>query len=481
MKKLFIYTVLAIGAVASFSSCKKELNALPTQALVEGAVVTDQKSAEVALNGAYAKLAMQTSIFTSASTGWSGVREIMPAQLAGWMQYAFGRSIENTNIFLPTQTSFYWTPNYTQLNAVNITIEEVGKLPDTKFTGSRKKEILGEGSFLRAYAHFNLLAYFSEWYKINSPLGVLLRKEPLRLSNASQERSTVKESYDYILEDLDFAIANAANVRPNYYANKAAAKVLKMRVLMMRGQGSDYADVIALANDVIANTGGTDYQLENKLRDLFQVKGLTSKEVILGITPYASQTGKFRNYQFVQSGVYLTTKDFVNLLQGDPRNTWMYTRIGSLLPVHATMVSQNKLDSFYFTKYHGAKVEESYAIRLTEVYLLKAEAIVRSGGNISDARAILMNIMQRAERTDFTSINNATTPAEMLKEIVLEYSRNMASENGMEYLALLRLPLAAITQIRPTIKAEFQYILPVPTTEFQLNPVFGLQNTGYPK
>ena len=98
MKKLAIYTLLAMGISVNFSSCKKELNALPTQALVEGAVVTDQKSAEVALNGAYAKFAMQTSIFTSASTGWSGVREILPAQLAGWMQYAFGRTIEQQSI-----------------------------------------------------------------------------------------------------------------------------------------------------------------------------------------------------------------------------------------------------------------------------------------------------------------------------------------------------------------------------------------------
>lgn len=474
-----IYIILLVAFVATLSSCSKDLNALPTQALVEGAVVTDQKSAEVVLNGAYAQFAQQTTTASTASTGWSNTREIFPAQLAGWMQYGFGRSFENTNLLTPAQTAGYWTPNYSLLNAANVVIEEVGALPDSKFTSSRKKEIIAEARFLRAYAHFNLLGFFSEWYNLNSPLGVMLRKEPLRLSNAAKMRGTVKESYDFILEDLDFAIANAANIRPNFYANKAAAKALKLRVLMLRGQGNDYADIITLANEILGNTGGTDYQLENKLRDLFQVKGLTSKEVILGLTPYPNQTGKFRNYQFVQSGVYFTTREFISLLQNDPRSTWMYTRVGSLLPVHASMVTRS--DSTYFTKYHGPKVEESYAIRLTEVYLLKAEAIVRSGGNLADARAILRTILERAEVTNFSSINNATTSAQMLVEIYKEYSRNMASENGTDYLALLRLPLTTISQWRATITAQYQFILPVPATEFQLNPAFGDQNTGYPK
>lgn len=478
MKKSALYIIIVVGAAAAYSSCSKELNAPPTQALVEGSVVTDQKSAEVALNGVYAQFAQQAVSASVQSTNWAFMREIFPAQLGGWMQYAFGRTYENTNLLTPSQTAGYWTPNYSLLNAANVAIEETGKLPDSKFTSGRKNEIIAEARFLRAYAHFNLLAFFSEWNKISSPLGAMLRKEPLRLSNAAQTRSTVQETYDFILEDLDFAIANAANTRPVYYANKTAAKALKMRVLMLRGQATDYADIITIANDIM---GGTAYQLENKLKDLFQLKGLTSKEVILGITPYPNQTGKFRSYQFVQSGTYLTTKEFINLLQGDPRSGWMHAKVSEVLPVNPTMVAQNKLDSSYLTKYNGPKIEESYAIRLTEVYLLKAEAIVRGGGSLSDARALLKTILERAEVTDFTAINNATTPDQMQVEIYKEFSRNMASENGMDYLALVRLPLETIKQFRPTITNEYQFILPVPTTEFQLNPAFGEQNTGYPK
>lgn len=460
------------GSAAALSSCS-QLDALPTQARTEGNVILDQKSAEVALNGVYNRFVGQTTSRSFITHFWTTLHEIWPAQLSGYLQYAFGRTqIENDALLPPTGTSFFWTPNYSILNAANVVITEVDGLEDSRFTGSRKKEILAEARFLRAYAHANLLSYFAEWFKIGSPLGVLLRKEPLKLSNAAQKRSTVKESYDFIMEDLDYAIANAADIRPNYYANKTAAKALKLRMLMMRGQGTDYTDAITLADDIM-NDG---YELEGNLRDLFQLKGLTSKEVILGITPYPNQTGRLQNYEYIQSGAYFATSQFRDLLANDPRSTWMYRTVGTSNPTTTPYK-----DSIYLSKYYGPKVEEAYAFRLTEVYLLKAEAIVRSGGSINDARALLRTVMEKAGVTDFTAIDNATTPEQMLVELYKETARNMTAEDGIEWRSLLRLPFATIQQFRPAITEQRQYILPIPAEEFQLNPAIGDQNTGYPK
>ncbi|MFL5787839.1 MAG: RagB/SusD family nutrient uptake outer membrane protein, partial [Flavisolibacter sp.] len=252
---------------------------------------------------------------------------------------------------------------------------------------------------------------------------------------------------------------------------KTAAKALKLRILMLRGQAADYTAAVALANDIIGNPA---YQLETTMKDLFQVKGLTSKEVILGVTPYPSQVGKRSRYEYVQSSVYLASPQFRNLLANDPRKTWMFAK-----PINP-LTSQIK-DSFYLTKYFGPKVEESYTFRLTEVYMLKAEAIVRSGGNLVEPKTILKNIEGRAGVTDFSAIDNASTADEMLLEIYREFSRNMVAEDGIEWFALLRLPFATVKQLRPTITDQKQYILPIPSTEFQLNPTIGEQNPGYPK
>ena len=238
---------------------------------------------------------------------------------------------------------------------------------------------------------------------------------------------------------------------------------------MMKGQGTDYADVVTLANDIIANPA---YTLETTMKDLFQVKGLTSKEVILGATPYPNQVARKAVYEFVQSSVYIVTPGFRNLLNTDPRKTWMYTK--------ATSSSQASIrDSFYLTKYNGPKVEDSYVFRLTEIYLMKAEALVRSGGSMTEAKNILKNIEGRAGVTDFAAIDNATTADQLLLEIYREVSRNMVAEDGIEWFSLLRFPFDTVKQLRPTIKDQKQYILPIPTTEFQLNPSIGPQNPGY--
>src|SRR5690606_8188085 len=122
-----------------------------------------------------------------------------------------------------------------------------------------------------------------------------------------QKRSSVKESFEYILQDIDYAIENAADRRPVFNANKTAAKALKMRVLMLHGQSPDYTEVIKLADEILGNP---DYQLESSLRDLMQVKGLTSKEVILGVTPFPNQSGKRWRYEFVSSSLYLVAPEF---------------------------------------------------------------------------------------------------------------------------------------------------------------------------
>lgn len=469
MKRIFLYTAIVLFA-ATQSACEKALNAPPAQSVVDNNLVVDQASAEIALNGAYHRFAGVSTVLSANSTYWYS-REILPAMMAGFMQYGFGAQLSQTNEFTPASTGD-WTLPYNILNAANGTIKGVEALADSKFSGNRKKEILAEAKFLRAYAHFFLLSYFAEWYKIESPYGVMLRKQPLQFSAGTDPRSSVKDSYDFILQDLDEAILNCSDTRPVYYANKVAAKALKIRVLTARGQAVDYGNIISLANEIIGNT---KYQLEPNLKDLFQVKGIASAEVLLGVTPFAAQQGQKALFEYVQSSVFLATKQFRDLLQNDPRNTWMYRKV-TTSPTTALSV-----DSFYLSKFAGAKYEEIYAFRLTEVYLLKAEAIARSGGDLNEAKTLLKTVMTKAGVTSFTAVDNATTKDEVIYQIFLEFSRNMTAEGGIEWMALLRLPFDRVKQVKPSIKAQYQYILPIPATEFQLNPGIGEQNPGYPK
>lgn len=476
MKRLLTYIVLFIF-IGGHVACDKQLSAPPANARVEGTAITDQKTAQIALNGVYYRFA---NVNSNNVTDWT-THEVAGGMFSGMLGSGLGPLPEESNNNAGGNSgTLIWNESYLLLNAANGVIQGVQSVADNAFTGSRKKEILGESRFLRAYAHFRLLVYFGEWYKQNSAFGVLLRDELSTLSNIAKARSSVSDSYQFILNDLDFAIANSPATNNNYYVTKWAAMALKMRVLISRGQPADYAEVINLANNIVQNG---PYSLEDNLQDLFYVKGLSSNEVILGVKPQPNQEAFYyilsRAYFPVQSSLFVATAAFKNLLQNDPRGTWM---VGPATPFQAYSPNTN-----YFTKYiaYGGATsqltETSYAIRLTEVYLLQAEAIIRSGGSVAAAKTLIKTVMGKAGVTDFSAIDNANTPGDLLLQNYYEVARNMTGEDGLEWMALLRLPFNTVKQLKPTIINQVQYIYPVPTTEFSLNPAFGDQNPGYNK
>ena len=475
MKALYKIMVIVLVVALNYG-CEKNLSAPPKNAKVEGNTIIDQATSQIALNGAYYNFANATNI----KTDWQ-MHQLLPAQFAGYIGYGFGTSNPELNL-TENSSGTYWEESYRALNAANGVIAGVNQLSDNAFSGNRKKEILAEAKFIRAYVHFKVLSYYAEWYKINSTQGVLLRDELSTLTNILKKRSTVKESYDFILEDLDEAIANAPATNPNHYATKWAAIVLKMRVLMNRAGAGDYNSVMQLADQILQSP---DYALESSQQNLFRVSGLASKEVILGIKPQALQMSdpysKTRQYWPSASALYVATQALKELFAGDPRESWI---IGP-----ATPYQEYSPNTTYFGKYVQAGstpsvvTETDYVFRLTEVYLLKAEAIVRSGGSLSDAKALVHTIQQKggltAANAPYAAIDAANNAADLLVQIFKETSRSMVAEDGSEWMALLRLPFETVKQLKPTISNQFQYIIPVPRTEFVYNPQFGEQNTGY--
>jgi len=471
--KRIIYTILGVALLAGVS-CKKELAKLPENAKVDGNTILDQRTSEIALNGIYYRFANVNG--GNNVTDWQE-HEVAPAAFAGYLGYGYGADPAEENQYANSWlfAGSYWTSSYAVINAANGVIKGVNQLKDNAFTGDRKKEILAEAKFLRAYANFKLLSYFGQWFDLSSPYGVLLRDEFVSVGNISKSRSNVKDSYVSILADVNEAIANGPADKPNFNATRWAAMALKMRVLLSHAQPQDYPVVIALADSIILHS---KYTLEPQTKDIFYTKGLGSAEVILGIRPQQNQESYYYNvssqYWPGASSLYVAKTGLKDLLENDPRLSWM---IGS--------ANENEPGTYFFLKYikEGTKAttvsETAYAFRLTEVYLLKAEAIVRSGGSLADARVILKNIMGHAGVTDFSAVDNATTTNAMLKQLYLEISRNLVGEDGQEWIALLRLPSSLVQELRPTANDKIRYILPVPHDEFIRNPAFGAQNPGY--
>lgn len=474
MKNLYqVYILLALTLIVSVS-CNKQLDALPENAKVEGNTIVDQPSANIALNGAYYVLANADNT----QIKWSA-NKVLGSMAAGYIAYGAGSYNEEVNNFALTTYTDQWGRYYSLINAANGVISGVNTLPDSKFVGTRKAQIIAESRFLRAYASFKLLSLFGQWFDINSKYGIIIADQFNTLTNINKPRSSVKDSYAFIVNDLDYAIANGAAtaVNTNIYANKWTAMALKMRVLLSRGQADDYPQSVTLGNTILS---GSPYRLENRLQDVFYTKGLQSSEVMLGIQPQAGQELLINNentsLNFASARPprpFQATAALRNLYAGDPRQNWV---VGNAVPGNKT---------FYFIKYvQQAQVatrlsEAAYAFRLTEVYLMLAEATVRSGGDLNAARTLLKTVLSKAGVTDFNAVDNAGGNDALLIQLYYEYARNLVGEDGSEWLALLRLPFNTVKTLRPSITSQIQYILPIPRSEIVNNPNFGDQNPGY--
>jgi hypothetical protein len=442
---------------------------LPTQVKVDGNLIVDQKSAEIALNGAYYRYAVcGLDNYNVPTTSCFNDFEIYPAQFGGVLLYYQGAQPLESHAL--NATSYYasglWFDSYQSLYAANGVISQMEAAPDGWFQSGRKTGIIGEARLLRAFTHYNLLRWFAQYYDYTSSYGALIRNEVAVTGNIAKDRSTVKESYDAVLQDIDYAIEHCPESNAKYYLNKWVAKGLKARVLMMRGQSGDYAQVVSLTTDILSNS---PYQLEDKLQDIFYLKGLESQEVMFGIQPKEGQTRKMEAYYYRNVTQFYPTEKFLSLFDNDPRREWLFTNNLITKYLHNDNPVATLLE------------EVNYQMRLTEFYLLKAEALVLTGGDKNEVRALLKDVMATAGITDLSAVDKATSDNDLLSLIFEETLKNLFCESGRELEIMMRMPKSIVQPFNSFCDAPDVMILPIPAEEFKQNPVLSQQNPGYSK
>lgn len=472
MKYHYIRPLLFILLAGTLWGCKKELNVYPTTSEVDGNVIVDAKSATTALNGVYYQFADAGLDYNSVpSVKWVDVNEAIPSQLTGMLFNVSGGTLSTHDYKVDSyETPVIWDYGYNIVNAANGFLKNIA--PVTFITPSVKQEMEAEAKFLRAYANSELLLYYGQYYNPNSAYGIILRNEFVTPDNIAIPRAGVEECYDSIVSDLDNAVAYLPPANTQIaYASSWAAKLLKARVLINRGASGDYAGVISLTNDVISNG---PFALEPNLKDLFWTKGLSSTEVILGVQPYAVQDYKYSDYQYYAQ--YIASDSMMSFFNGDPRQSWVYQTAASPYGPEPEL-----------TKYYPGSVtaiapvavaENSYALRLTEAYLLEAEALTLSGGSLAQAKTLLETVLSHAGVTDFTAVDAQTTASGLQLLIVQEEMRNFVGEAGQDWYAVRRLPFAIVQSMIPTLGSQDLLILPIPQSEMTANGKM-VQNPNY--
>jgi hypothetical protein len=266
MKKIS-YFILAIGLALGIASCEKMLEYPPEGAILAEDALKTPDDAQRLLNSCYDVIA---NLFDGK---YQNICELMSDNMAEPNGLDFNAVYNReTNFFTPTTNGTYGDFYYAiyRCNSLMKNFDLIDGLSD-----SDRNRMEAEAKFIRAFCHFNVVKIWAQPYGYtanNSHLGIILRREA---SNEPLSRSTVAESYAFILEDLEYAYANLPETNGNYATKNAAAGLMAMVYFQMNNyiQAEQYASLVI-------NTGS--YTMSDTL-DRFPANPELNPETVFGI------------------------------------------------------------------------------------------------------------------------------------------------------------------------------------------------------
>jgi hypothetical protein len=376
MKLNLSKTIMVLAVVFATAGCEKFLEKPPEGQLNESEALKDETGVLKFLNGEYTLVGDNDFLGGRIQS----ITDALADQLDGSRfsgDYAEIYKRQNS-IFGGTRDALY-KKGYRIINVANIVLTKLSLVSD-----ANRDNVEGQALFMRALAHFELVRLFAQpwgYSQDNSHFGIPLRTE---VSLPSVQRSTVKEVYDQIIEDLKDAVELLPTTYPKYYkATKWSAKALLAKVYF---QMNDHTNAYSYAADVVNNGG---FVLDNNYNNRFST-GLSTE----GILVIANETNRFMpggelrsNYRSDQGSIpFLNyTSTFYNYATTDPsdvRKAWYSNTL------HAGYFVQRKYNKDFF---------DLPVIHLTEIKLILAESGAKQGGAALTAAITNLNqILTRA-------------------------------------------------------------------------------------
>lgn len=225
--------------------------------------------------------------FDDAQTSQAYLAALYANTLNGWPVNQGNYADESGSIIGPdwittnNGTMKYWP--YDVIRRINILLTE---LPEGAVAEDEKATMIGQAKFLRAYHYFRMVYYHG---------GVPIIKTPQELTDdLNVSRNSTAECFDFIIQDLDEAIA----ALPNKYdgdnrgkVDKASAMAFKGRVLLYKASpqfnssnpydNQYWNDAYAANKEAKDFLDANGYGLLENYVDIFETKG--HKENILSV------------------------------------------------------------------------------------------------------------------------------------------------------------------------------------------------------
>lgn len=497
----FLFCVFFISPVL-YLACNKKLLDKPSPTQSEGTYFANEAQFRTAILGVYATL---TDYYSSSNAGGG----FGSAELQAWFLPGDDLSIGNGNSFeifkgltgSDGALNQVWKSSYIMIGRANKVIERATNVPATVFTTpGLRNAITGEALFLRAFAHFHLWNLFG-----TAPVDTIV---PISTDEFNIPSSAGTELLDQAISDLTRAstllpTSWAANDLGRVTANSAYGMLGKVLVFRASANKSaaDYQAAITEFNKIsgislTTNFGDNfDVAKENNAESLFEFQGgpniknedqnswLANDICDCGVAGSYFQMFSDGAGGYMGGGRYAATTKIQNsfnaadprlpyTLTSDKKNFVKYVRDGG--PTDGAVISRNN----------------HRILRYADVLLLKAEAVLQSGGSTAEAIGLINQVRARARAAGIEPADLST--AETDKTIIMQWImderfRELAGE-GHRWFDLRRWHMAGYITLTDAFfdsvapgDMEFKttnILFPIPTNETDVNPNVP-QNPGY--
>lgn len=231
MKKIF-FNILTIAVLLILApSCNDVLDQQAVDTFNEELVFSDINVVKAYLEKTYDRMGGDTD------AGILGAREDLLVsgtdqtlcihRPANYVMIKGTMSPDNLGIFVNNGLGGYlrWNNLYANIQNVNKILDEIESVPLVAGQEATKKSIIGECYFIRAYDYSTLLMNYG---------GAILQDKAFKLGEdyLTIKRSSIKETLDFILKDIQSAIDNLPATVEQGRASRAAAAALKSRILL---------------------------------------------------------------------------------------------------------------------------------------------------------------------------------------------------------------------------------------------------------
>jgi starch-binding outer membrane protein, SusD/RagB family len=446
MKKLIIY--FSIIAVTLAVGCSKKLDVLPTQSIDEKDAFTSDAKVKAVLLGAYDGL----------SNGWllGGDLQLYSELLGADDEITWAGTFNDPREIyrkaIPVNNDYVtgtWTQGYATIGICNNILKHLDVVNEDD-----RERVAGEARFIRGVVLFEMVKLYAKPYtagNVTTNLGLQLITEPTVDGEITDvnfvPRSTVQETYDFILDDLNFAKANVPQDDNSVYATKLVVAAFLSRVYL---QMEDFAKAREEAHEVIdagifslvSPISKAFNNIVNSPEDIFDMQvsekdGANDMHLFWSTSDYGARAGD----------VEVNQKHFDLYEAGDDRALLFF-------------------DDYYTEKWQ-LNFKNLPVIRLAEMYLTRAEANLHLNQTMYATPADDLNLIRNRS-------NLGDIAAPTLDDVIFERHIELAFEGQR---------IHDIKRLRQSVDGfDFdadELVFPIPLREINASKGALVQNDGY--